>query len=70
MKFLIVAECTMRDEIELEHEPTGADLLKVMDDVNKQFKEKGLKVRVEQIRATHIIEPVEEENNHDQRTTF
>jgi hypothetical protein len=64
MKFLIVVECTMRDEIELEHKPTGAELLKMMDDVNKQFEEKGLKVRVEQIRATHIIEPVEEED-HD-----
>ena len=61
MKFLIVAECIMVDEIELESYPTGAELLLMMDDVNKQFKEKGLKVRVEQIRATHIIEPVEEE---------
>jgi len=65
MKFLIVAECTMRDEIELEHEPTGADLLKMMDDVNKQFKEMRLKVQVDQIRATYISDPIEEENNHD-----
>lgn len=61
MKFLIVAECTMEDEVELESYPTGAELLLAMDDVNRQFKEKGLKVRVDEIRATHIIEPVEEE---------
>jgi len=62
MKFLIVAECTMRDEVELEHEPTGADLLKMMDDVNKQFKEMRLKVQVDQIRATYISDPIEEES--------
>lgn len=61
MKFLIVAECTIRDEVELEREPTGVEILEMMDDVNKQFKEKGLKVQVDEIRATHIIEPVEEE---------
>lgn len=65
MKFLIVAECTMRDEVELEDVPSGADLLKMMGDVNNQFKEKGLKVQVDRLRATHISDPIEEEIDHD-----
>lgn len=65
MKFLIVVECTMRDEIELEHKPTGPELLMMMDDVNKQFKEKGLKVQVNRLSATYISDPIEEEIDHD-----
>lgn len=60
MKFLIVAECTMRDEVELEHKPTEPELLKILYDVNETFKEKGLKVQVNQIRATCISDPIEE----------
>jgi hypothetical protein len=60
MKFLIVAECTMKDEIELEDRPSGADLLKMMDYVNERFKETGLKVQVDRLRATCISDPIEE----------
>ena len=63
MRFLIVAECTMKDEIELEHEPTGPELLKMMDDVNERFKETRLKVQVNRISATYISDPIEEVNN-------
>ena len=65
MKFLIVVECTMRDEIELEHKPTGPELLMMMEDVNNRFKETGLKVQVDRLRATHISDPIEEEIDHD-----
>lgn len=60
MKFLIVAECTMRDEVELEREPTGPELLMMINDMDKEFKEKGLKVKVNRIRATRISDPIEE----------
>ena len=65
MKFLIVAECTMRDEIELEDKPSGADLLKIMYDVNERFKETGLKIQVDRLRATYISDSIEEEIDHD-----
>lgn len=65
MKFLIVAECIMRDEIELEHKPTGPELLMMIGDVNKQFKEKGLKVQVNRLSATYISDPIEEEKEND-----
>ena len=65
MKFLIVAQCTMRDEVEFEHEPTGPDMLMMMEDVNKRFKEKGLKVQVNRISATHISDPIEEDVDRD-----
>lgn len=60
MKFLIVLGCTLREEVELENVPSGADLLKMMDDVNIRFKEKGLKVQVDRLRATHISDPIKE----------
>lgn len=65
MKFLIVAECTMRDEVELEHEPTGPELLKMLSDVNERFKEARLKVQVNRLSATCISDPIEEEIDHD-----
>ena len=65
MKFLIVAHCTMRDVVEFEHEPTGPDMLMMMEDVNKRFKEKGLKVQVNRISATCISDPIEEDVDHD-----
>lgn len=61
MKFLIVAECTLRDEIELEREPTGSELLGMLSDVNERFKEAGIKAQVDQIRATYISDPIEDE---------
>ena len=60
MKFLIVAECTMKEEVELEYEPTGPELLEAVANVNKDFKERGLKAQVNQIRATYIPDPIEE----------
>lgn len=60
MKFLIVAECTMRDEVELEREPTEPELLEMITDLNEQFKEMRLKVQVDQISATYISDPIEE----------
>lgn len=65
MKFLIVAECIMRDEVELEREPTGPELLMMINDMDKEFKEKGLKVKVHRISATCISDPIEEEIDHD-----
>ena len=35
MKFLIVAECTMKDEVELEREPTEPELLNMTSDLNE-----------------------------------
>lgn len=62
---IIVAECIMKDEIELEDKPSGADLLKIVDDVNERFKETGLKIPVDRLRATHISDPIEEDVDHD-----
>lgn len=63
MRFLIVAECTMKDEVELEREPTGPELLNMIYDLNDQFKEMRLKVQVDRISATYISDPIEEVND-------
>jgi hypothetical protein len=55
----------MKDEVELENEPTESELLKVIADVNERFKEMRLKVQVDRIRATYISNPIEEVNHDD-----
>ena len=51
-KYRMVAKCTFTDELELSREPTGAELLNVLRDVNEQFKAKGLKIQADEVMVT------------------